>query len=368
MTTELYILLIIETLIAFLLVYFIQTPFRKIKNRYLLIFLFLIKTLLTLYLGMALIAFAYKIIWNHEYPFAALYLVLIPDIISDIIFFIVSLFKKNKDYKNYRLICAAVLTIIFTFYNIINMQTILPKYHEISSNKLKHNYRLIFISDLHYGSSQSKQTVDKALDEIKELNPDFLLLGGDITDENTTKEEMEYLYQKIESLNLSVYYIYGNHDRQERGELLLGRKTYSEKELENTIRSNNITILYEDYAEINDDLVLLGREDPSHPDKRKAVKDLPQLPVNHYVVSLDHTPYQNEEIIELKADLQLSGHTHSAQFFPIKTIYKILNLNVYGDYYIGDTHLYVSPGIAGWYLPLRSEDHCNYEVFDLKPE
>ena len=74
------------------------------------------------------------------------------------------------------------------------------------------------------------------------------------------------------------------------------------------------------------------------------------------------------DITGLKADLQLSGHTHAAQFFPIQLIYRIAGLNSCGDYYIGDTHLYVTPGIGGWYLPPRSEAHCNCEVFILKPE
>ena len=368
MIASLYILLIVEIIIAFLLLQLIQKPFNNIKNKYLLLFLFLIKVVLTLYLGLALIAFAYKIVWNHEYIFASLYLVLIPDICKDIFCFIISFIKKEKVDNKSKYFIAAILTAVFVLYNIINMQTIIPNYHNITSNKLKHEYKMIFFSDLHYGSAQSKKTVDKALDEIKDHNPDYLLLGGDITDENTTKEEMEYVYHKISSLNIPVYFIYGNHDRQERAIEKFGARKYSEEDLEKTITSNGIKILYEDYVEINDDLILLGREDPSHPDKRKAIKDLPQLPKDKYVFVLDHTPYQNQEIIELKADLQFSGHTHAAQFFPIKTIYKLLKLNVYGDYYIGDTHLYVSSGIAGWYLPLRSEAHCYYEVINLIPD
>lgn len=367
MTSGLYAVLTIETIIAFLIVYLIQIPIRKISNRIVLAVLFVLKVLLTLYLGMTLIAFDYAIVWNHEYPFMGMYLALIPDIFADIIFFIVSFFRKDKDNTKPRFIVAAVLTALFFCYNVINMQTIIPKYHEITSSKLKREYTLVFFSDLHYGSSQSKNTVDKALDRIQELKPDCLLLGGDITDENTTKEEMEYIYQKIGSLDIPVYFVYGNHDRQDRGWKVGGQK-FTEEELEKAITGNGITILYEDYVKINDDLVLLGREDPSRPEKRKAVKDLPSIPRNCYVVTIDHTPYQTQEIIELKADLQLSGHTHAAQFFPIQTIYKILNLNVLGDYYIGDTHLYVSPGISGWALPLRSEGHCQYEVFELKPE
>ena len=92
------------------------------------------------------------------------------------------------------------------------------------------------------------------------------------------------------------------------------------------------------------------------------------MPRESYIVSLDHTPYQNDEIIELKADLQLSGHTHAAQFFPIQTIYKLAGFNTCGEYHIGDTTLYITPGIAGWAVPLRSEAHSRYEIFDLIPE
>lgn len=141
----------------------------------------------------------------------------------------------------------------------------------------------------------------------------------------------------------------------------------SEKQLEEAIVNHGIQILYENFEMINDDLVLLGREDPSHPKERKAVKDLPVWPKDRYVICMDHTPYQNDEIMKVGADLQLSGHTHAGQLFPLKTLYALAGLNVVGDYHIGDFDLYVSPGVSGWYLPLRNESHCYYEVFELSP-
>ena len=316
---------------------------------------------------MLLIAFAPKTIWNHEYLYVALYMALIPDILNDIFLFIISLFRKKKINEKKHFLIVSVFTLVFFVYSVLNMQMISGKYHEIRSSKLKNEYTLVFFADLHYGSSQSKDTVDKALDEIGSLKPDMLVLGGDITDENTTREEMEYLYKKISSLDIPTYFVYGNHDRQERGDLIGGQK-YTEKQLEEAITGNDIKILYEDYVKINDDLIIMGREDPSHPLDRKEVKDLPKTDKDSYFIVIDHTPYQNEDIIELKADLQLSGHTHAGQIFPVQTIYRIIGLNTCGDYKVGDTHLYISPGIAGWYFPLRSEAHSNYEVFELKPE
>lgn len=366
MTTSKFILLIIEVIIAFVLINLIKLPFRKIKNRFLLIILFILKPILAIFLGLVLVGIDFNLVWKSELLFSAIYLVLIPDLGADIIFFIVSLFKKEFN-KKLRIIVALVLTCLFTTYNIINMETIKPNYHTLTSSKLTHEYKIVFLADLHYGVVQTKEVVDEALDDIKELKPDMLLLGGDITDEFTTKENMEYIYDKIGSLNIPTYYIHGNHDLQESGEKRLGYTNYSKADLNNAIKNNGITILCEEYEEINDDLILLGRDYPMEGHKRKATKDLLPLPDNKYVICIDHTPYENEDILELKADLQLSGHTHAGQLFPLQFVYKLLGLNVYGDYYIGDTHLYTSSGIAGWGFPLRSERHCNYEVINLKP-
>lgn len=367
MTTSRYIVLAVYIIILFLILNYIKTRITKNQNRKTKTIQFILEIVLTLGVSMAIISFSDRVVWHHEYLFGSLYLVLMADVFSNLISLMVSFLRKGKDDPNVRIIIGAIITLIFSISSIINMQTITANYHEIKSSKLKNEYTIVFFADLHYGSAQSKQTVDKALEEIADLKPDCLLLGGDITDEFTTKEEMEYIYQKIGSLNIRTYYIYGNHDRQDSNLLAYGRE-YSEEELANAIRRNNITILYDDYAQINDDLIIIGREDVSRPEKRKAVKDLPAYNKESYVITVDHNPYQNEDIIELKADLQLSGHTHAGQFFPVKTIYKLLGLNAYGDYHIGNTHLYVSSGIAGWYLPFRSEEHYNYEVIQLKPE
>lgn len=366
MTTGKFILLIIEVLIAFVLINLIQIPFRKIKNRVLKILLFFVKFALTLLLRLALVGIDFNLVWQNEFIFASLYLVLVPDLCTDIIIFIISFIKKDIN-KKLRMILALVLTCLFTTYNIVNMQTIKPKYHIVISSKLEHEYKIVFFADLHYGVVQTKDVVDNALEEIKELKPDMLILGGDITDEFTSKKDMEYIYEKIGSLNIPTYYVYGNHDLQESGIERLGYRQYSETDLKNTIEKNGITILCETYVEVNDDLILIGRDYPNKLHNRKATKDLLPLPEGKYIICIDHTPYKNEDILELKADLQLSGHTHAGQLFPLKLVYKILGLNVYGDYYIGETHLYVSSGIAGWGYPLRSEEHCYYEVFNLKP-
>jgi predicted MPP superfamily phosphohydrolase len=126
-----------------------------------------------------------------------------------------------------------------------------------------------------------------------------------------------------------------------------------------------VIILKDQAVTFSDDLVLLGREDSSRPDVRLPAQDLAPRPEGAYVICVDHSPYQNEDIAITKADLQLSGHTHAGQVFPIRTVYELAGLNVVYTYRIGSTDLYVSPGIGNWYYPFRNETHCCYTVFDL---
>ena len=348
------------TAAAFLTVYVLQIPLRRSEKKIFRILFWFVKLAVLIWLAYLLIAYASPFLWRYGYAVGALYLALLGDLFSDLIM----LFLPHK--TGYRKYIAGLMTILVSVYAVVNMQIIVPNYHTYTSKKLDHPYKIIFIADLHYGSSQSERTVRRALEKIKNENPDYLLLGGDLVDEHTENEEMKDVFRWIGDLGIPTYYIYGNHDRQDRGDYLGGCR-YTEKELEDAITDSGITILYNDWIQAEDDLVFLGMEDPSRPDKRIKVQDLRQRPDNAFVLCLEHTPYQNDDIRDMNADLQLSGHTHAGQLFPLKWIYSLIGLNVYGDYTIDDTQLYVTSGITGWYLPLRNEAHCNYEVITLTP-
>lgn len=127
---------------------------------------------------------------------------------------------------------------------------------------------------------------------------------------------------------------------------------------------SGVIIVKDEVLQIEDDLVLVGREDVSNL-TRIPLKDLAKREEGTYVIWTDHSPYQNEEIREANADLQLSGHTHAGQIFPIRWLYTLAGLNVVYTYRIADTDLYVSPGIGNWYYPFRNETHCSYAMIDL---
>ncbi len=358
MTFTRYVIFIVLTLAIAGILYAVQIPLRREKRLWIRSIAWIIKTLLMSALAFSLIAVASPFLWRFDYPLAALYLALLGDVTAE---FVGLFIRKQKLFPYLLCLC----TVMHLGYSMWNMASIRPVYRTFTSERLERPCRIIFFSDLHYGSSQSTETVTAALNRIKAEQPDYLILGGDITDEHTTNEEMRSLYAEIGSLGIDTYFIYGNHDRQDRASYL-GGPEFSEDELKDAIESNGITILYNAMVRPREDLILYGSEDPSRPEHFIPADEVPAFPDDAYSIYIVHTPPHGNEPAA-RSDLELSGHIHAGQFVPMRLIYTLAGLHIEGEYPAGDTVLLVSPGIAGWYLPIRNESICSYEVIDLLP-
>lgn len=342
----------------------LQLPLRKKNRKVIFALLLIIKFTAAIVIAYYSMAVCNRLVWNLGYLPAVLYAVLLCDAFADLAFLVILLLRKKEMKAITMTLISLIITAAYMCYGTVNMQTITPREHSYTSDKLKHDYKIVFLADLHYGSAQSAKTVEKALSDIRNMKPDFVLLGGDITDERTTEEEMKLIYKQIGKLGVPIFFMYGNHDRQSHGGYLGGAK-YTPEELEKTIKDNGIRILKDEIQLWGDDLLILGRENDGEGPHRADVSELPKLPKDRYVICVDHSPYLEEDIKNTGADLQLSGHTHAGQFFPLRYVYRLGVNNIYGDYRIGSTDLYVSSGITGWYFPFRTEAHCNYEVINL---
>jgi len=346
------------------ILFLVQLPLRRRGRSFARIAVLLVKIFLFIFTAFISISIISKITWNVGYLFGALYAALGGDIIADLICIAVELIRKKKSFR-IQTVMTILATLAFLIYGMVNMGTVRANELSFKSVKLKTSHTFVFLSDLHYGSAQTPEVVEKAIEKIKSYRPEFVVLGGDITDELTTKEEMKTIYSLLGSIGIPVYYVYGNHDRQASA-ALIGGPAYTPGELEETIRVNGIAILKDNWVQISDDLVLFGREDFSE-SSRLPVKSLPAFPEKAFVLSVDHSPYQYSEIEELGADFQMSGHTHAGQFFPLQFIYNMIGYDAYGLYRHGNTDVYVSSGISGWLFPFRTEAACNFEVVTLLP-
>ena len=295
----------------------------------------------------------------------ALYPALLADAGADAVCSVI--FRLREEERRFGLVKAVSLLcgVLFFAYGVANMEIVTPQYHTYTSEKLTQAHTVVFLADLHVGSAQPFSVTEKTVETVRAAQPEAVILGGDIVDDYTTKEEMEAVCRLFGSLDVPVYYIYGNHDRQGHAEYAGGRK-FTPEELEAAMAANGVTVLRDAFAELAPDLLLLGREDLSEGDGRAAASSLTVPSAEQYLIVADHQPGAFKEHAALGADLQLSGHTHAGQLFPLGPLYRLIGY-CSGDYHEGDAVMNVTPGACGWRVPFRTDAHCRVEVITLTP-
>lgn len=353
----------------------IQIPLRKKRHPIISAVLFLIKALLIILAALMFVAFVQPLTYNHGDVITAVYLALVGDVAASVVEYVIRRIRHAGSGKTGKPACMmklnGVLSLIFCLcfflYGTVNAGNVAEKSLEWQAEGLTAEHTFAFMADIHAGTAQPPETLEEVCRQINDAGPEFVILGGDITDELTSHEDMIEAYRILARIEAPVYFVYGNHDRQPDSAYVGGR-TYSDKELTAAIEGAGITILADEYVQAAEDLILLGREDPASPQGRK---DWAQL-VNPYegagaLVVADHQPYDKEPLGQEVSALQLSGHTHAGQLWPLQLFYRLLGLPAYGEFELDRTRLYVSAGESGWALPLRTEEHCEWDLITLHP-
>ena len=192
------------------------------------------------------------------------------------------------------------------------------------------------------------------------VKPDFYLLGGDFVDESTSKEDMNVLFKQLGRLTkvVPVYFVYGNHENKTK---------FTRNKLNQAITKNNIIILNDQEVQLNN-ITLVGRKDYTNPNRKKT-KDY-HLTNKTYNIVLDHQPQGIKENIKKNVDLQLSGHTHNGQMFPLSYSYHLQPdfAGNYGKETFKNYTKIISSGLVGWGFPIRTEGICEYVIVNVTPK
>lgn len=282
------------------------------------------------------------------------------------------LLKKYRNHKFFSFLFKSsliplCLTLTFFLYGYFNIRNIVETRYEVSTSKISSSLRILFLSDAHYGTVLHRGSLEKLKEDVKEQNIDVLILGGDLVDENTTKEEMNEIFEILGSIpsTYGTYFVYGNHDRQK----YIKEKAFSSEELNEAFLKNHITQVVDENISLRDDIVLVGREDKG--EKRKNSEDLlKNIDPSKYIILVDHQPISYEENEKLGVDLMLSGHTHAGQIFPAGYFIRLFHMADlwYGKKTLNNMNAFVSSGLAGWGYPIRTEEHSEYVIVDLLKE
>lgn len=208
---------------------------------------------------------------------------------------------------------------------------------------------LVVASDIHLGTIIGAKRLDAIVDTINRLDPDLVLLPGDIVDEDLGPVIKQNLGEKLKMIRsrMGVFAITGNHE-------YIGGAEEACKYL----TDHNITVLRDSTIRLNGMLFIVGREDRSITQfMRKTRRPLSELMVDvdtqQPIIVMDHQPIGLDEAAEQGADLQLSGHTHHGQIWPFHLITKAVYEVSWGYKKKGQTHVYVSSGVGTWGPPVR---------------
>lgn len=273
------------------------------------------------------------------------------------------LFKNYETTKHITAIVVVTIVSVIVFLGNLNKRNIDIRSLEITvprgESKLN-ELNIALASDIHLSPIDGERLLSIIVDKINSLNPDIVLLAGDIVDDKAEVLEERGIgvsFNKIKS-KYGVYSITGNH------EFINGVEScvkYAENFGIKFIRDSHIII--------DSSFYIVGREDRSMPQftgkQRKNLNEIVKdIPNSYPKILLDHTPFKLEEAEQNKVDLQLSGHTHHGQIWPANIITNMIYELSWGYKKKGNTQYYVSSGAGTWGPPVRTGSSS--EIVNIK--
>jgi predicted MPP superfamily phosphohydrolase len=226
--------------------------------------------------------------------------------------------------------------------------------------------RIVALSDLHLGRLASDGFLSGVVDLIEPLSPDIVLFLGDIVEVDFGPSEVPAIAAVLQRLKprLGVWGVMGNH------EYIEGRGKQSKQLLDQI----GIQMLIDQWVMLgekpDEQILLIGRRDRYAGRKpvQKVIENVPEENRGALKILLDHQPTDLKGAEEAGVFLQLSGHSHNGQFFPLNFIVPFLFENAYGYYKRGQTHYWVSSGAGAWGPRIRTSGRPEIMLINLVPQ
>ncbi len=277
--------------------------------------------------------------------------------------------------------------------------------YKIESSKLKTQHKFVYISDLHEKSFGKDNA--ELLKLIDELNPDFILIGGDLIRCHRVHEHRKYkdkdavetgidLLDKLKT-KYRVYFSYGNHEQrllEKAGlgdckdavkydkyiqDISKGRGEALKRALSDISVLHNSTAAFEDFDITGITLplkyykpLLFKKKEELTEDDIRALVGTPEPDKFH--IMMMHTPMYYREAIRHGEDLVLSGHYHGGTvnlpFFGalMTPQYQFFVKECAGEYKFLKGTLIVSRGLGTHSVNIRLNDRPEISFITIKPK
>ena len=248
---------------------------------------------------------------------------------------------------------------IYSVYGVWNASNPRVKDVNVSIRNLPEQWKgrtIVQLSDVHLGHVYKAGFLEKVVRKVNSLHPDMVVITGDLFDGMDGT-----LFDMVAPINelkppLGTYFITGNHENY------LGvDKAYA------SIGATGVISLKDEVRDL-DGLQLIGLSYPQRglrKDVYGTIESLPGFVQGKPTILLYHPPVEIEHAKAAGVNLQLSGHTHRGQVFPVcfitDYIYKGMS---YGLHTLGDYNIYTTDGVGTWGPPMRTGN--TPEIVDIK--
>ncbi|NNB85554.1 metallophosphoesterase [Corallococcus exiguus] len=211
-------------------------------------------------------------------------------------------------------------------------------------------FSIVQLTDLHVGPFIQRRFMDELVRRANALNPDLVAITGDLVD--GTVPRLGGFVAALGNLHARYgsFFVTGNHDYSSGAEDWVAH-----------LGSMGIPSLRNRHVRIGDaggTFDLVGVDD-WHGGRRLGQKGydldlaLADRDPERAAVLLAHQPANFKVAAERGVDLQISGHTHGGQLFPMTALIGLSWEHSAGHYRHGDSHIYVSRGCGFWGPPMR---------------
>lgn len=273
-------------------------------------------------------------------------------LLTDFIKVVFKLFKTPFINHYIQGIVSVTLSVIICILGFINSHITKINEYNITLNKTVYSpFTFAALADIHIGSDMTPARLSREIQHINSLEPDFVVIAGDIIDNNVYDFTEEYIeeFKKLEA-PLGVYVVFGNHEYY----------SGTQQEVLSVFNKAGFKTLIDDVAYIPEkEVYIIGRDSLRHTnssnDERINIETLYSKIKDKTkpVIILDHIPKSSQDGRKINADIQISGHTHDGQFFPLNLVVKKMYELSHGMIKYDGFHYFVTSGLGLWGPPVR---------------
>ncbi len=230
---------------------------------------------------------------------------------------------------------------------------------DVPENMRGRELNIVAVSDLHLGVVFTNRHVQRWANKINELQPDIIFFVGDTFDDNPApvmRKNMGAIFEQLRA-PLGVYAVTGNHEMMGQPEAAM-----------NYLAQHGMRPLMDEAVLVDSAFYVVGRLDRAAHHRLSIAALTDSLDKSKPIIVLDHQPYEWDESVAVGVDIQLAGHTHHGQLWPLNHVTERIYQKDWGYLQKGQTHFYTSCGMGVWGAPVRTAGHSEIVQLNVKFE